>query len=64
MESKLNIMPQKHKKRPIDWGQVIGATIFITLFIGLIIFGLLNGNDAQFQNSFFEDIGNVMDGQY
>ena len=57
-------MPQKHKKRPIDRGQIIGAIIFIALFVGLIIFGLLNGSDAQFQNGFFEDIGRVMDGQY
>ncbi len=57
-------MPQKHKKRRLDWGQIIGAIIFITLFLSLIIFGLLNGSDGQFQNSFFEDIGRVMDGQY
>ncbi len=57
-------MPQKQKKRRFDWGQIIGAIIFITLFLSLIVFGLLSGSDAQFQNGFFEDIGRVMDGHY
>jgi len=57
-------MSKKYKKRPIDRSQIIGAIIFIALFVGLIVFGILNGTDAQFQNSFFEDIGRVMDGQY
>jgi len=55
-------MPQK-KRRSYDWGQIIGAVIFIALFIGLIILGLSSETDSQFDNSFFEDIGKAMQGQ-
>jgi len=54
-------MPKK--KRPsIDKGQVIGAVIFIALFIGLIYLGLTSETDSQFDNSFFEDVGRAMKG--
>jgi len=55
-------MPLK-KRRTIDKGQLIGAIIFITLFIGLIYLGLTSTTDSQFDNSFFEDIGKVMKGE-
>lgn len=57
-------MSKKHKNRGIDWAQVIGAVIFIALFVGLILLGLFGENDGQFDNSFFEDIGEAMKGQY
>ncbi len=55
-------MPKK-KRRSIDKGQLIGAIIFIALFVGLIILGLTSETDSQFDNSFFEDIGRAMQGQ-
>ena len=55
-------MTQK-KRRTYDWGQIIGAIIFIALFIGLIILGLSSETDSQFDNSFFEDVGRIMQGQ-
>jgi len=51
------------KRRKIDWGQVIGAIVFIALFIGLILLGLNTDSDRQFDNSFFEDIGKAMKGE-
>jgi len=54
------IMPQKTKHRKIDWGQVIGAVIFIALFVVLIYLGVYSDENRQFDNSFFEDIGKVM----
>ncbi len=57
-------MSKKNNNRGIDWAQVIGAVIFIALFVGLILLGLFGGNDGQFDNSFFEDIGEAMKGQY
>jgi len=53
-------MPQKTKHRKIDWGQVIGAVIFIALFVVLIYLGVYSDENRQFDNSFFEDIGKVM----
>jgi len=55
-------MVQKNR-RSYDWGQIIGAIIFIALFIGLIVLGLSSETDNQFDNSFFEDIGKAMQGQ-
>jgi len=55
-------MPQK-KAKPIDKGQIIGAIIFIALFIGLIYLGMTSETDSQFDNSFFEDIGRAMKGE-
>jgi len=52
-------MMQK-KRRSYDWGQIIGAIIFIALFIGLIILGLSSETDSQFDNSFFEDVSKAM----
>jgi hypothetical protein len=57
-------MPLKRKQRPVDWGQVIGAIIFIALFVGLILLGIYVKDDGQFDSSFFEDIGEAMKGQY
>jgi len=53
-------MPQKNKRRKIDWGQIIGAIIFIALFLVLIYLGINSEENRQFDNSFFEDIGKVM----
>jgi len=55
-------MTQK-KRRTYDWGQIIGVILFIALLIGLIVLGLSSETDSQFDNSFFEDIGKVMQGQ-
>jgi len=57
-------MPSKRKKHNIDLGQVIGAIIFIVIFIGLIILGIYVENDGNFDSSFFEDVGRVMEGGY
>ena len=55
-------MPKKHKRKTIDLGQVIGAIIFIALFLGLIFLGIYVENDGNFDSSFFEDVGRVMEG--
>jgi len=51
------------KKHNIDKGQVIGAIIFIAIFIGLVYLGLTSEPDSQFDNSFFEDVGRAMKGE-
>lgn len=57
-------MPGKRKHRNIDLGQVIGAIIFIVIFIGLILLGLYSESDSNFDSSFFEDVGRAMEGGY
>lgn len=53
-------MPKKFKRRSTDPAQVIGAVIFITLLLGLILLGLLYESGSQFTGSFFDDVGNSM----
>ncbi|MCW8934782.1 MAG: hypothetical protein OQK98_08665 [Gammaproteobacteria bacterium] len=57
-------MPYKHKRKTPDSAQVIGAIIFIALFIGLILLGIYVESDGNFGSSFFEDVGRVMEGTY
>jgi len=57
-------MAKKHKRSKVDKGQIIGAIIFISLFIGLILLGLFYESGSQFDSSFFDDLGRVMQGQY
>ena len=57
-------MPDKRKRQTIDLGQVIGAVIFIVIFIGLILLGIFVDSDGNFDSSFFEDVGRVMEGRY
>ncbi len=54
-------MQKKNLKQRIDWGQIAGIAFFILLFIGLIFLGLFYDSDVKFENSFFEDIGRVME---
>ncbi len=55
-------MPNK-KRNSIDKGQIIGAIIFIALFVALVYLGLTSETDSQFDNSFFDDVGRAMQGQ-
>lgn len=57
-------MPPKQKRRTIDLGKIIGAIIFVVLFLGLILLGIFVENDAQFDSSFFDDVGKTMQGKY
>ena len=57
-------MPKKKKRKSIDSAQVIGAIIFIALFLGLIFLGLYVESDGKFDSSFFEDVGRAMEGGY
>jgi len=52
------------KRKHIEWGQVLGAVIFIAIFVGLIFLGLYVDNGGQFDSNFFEDVGKTMEGQY
>jgi len=52
------------RKQKIDTGQIIGAIIFIVIFIVLILLGLYVESDGNFDSSFFEDVGRVMEGGY
>ena len=58
------MMPNKKKRKNIDPAQIIGAIIFIALFLGLIFLGLYVENDGNFDSSFFEDVGRAMKDGY
>jgi len=53
-------MPKKTRRRSTDPGQIIGAIIFISLLLGLIVLGLLYESGSQFSGSFFDDVSNAM----
>ena len=53
-------MKKTTKRKPLDIGNIVGAVIFIALFLGLIYLGLSANNEDQFNSSFFEDVGKVM----
>lgn len=54
-------MPQKKfKRRSTDPAQIIGAIIFITLLLGLIILGIVYESGTQFEGKFFDDVGNAI----
>lgn len=53
-------MPKKNKRRSTDPAQIIGAVIFITILLVLILLGLMYESGSQFDNSFFDDVGNRM----
>lgn len=53
-------MPKKIKRRSTDPAQIIGAVIFITIILGLIILGVVYESGSQFEGSFFDDVGNAM----
>ena len=48
------------KKKPIDIGNIIGAVIFILLFLGLVWLGLYGDTGNTYESSFFDDIGSAM----
>lgn len=49
----------KHKKK-LDVGQLIGAIIFIFLFISLILLGVFYESSVEFTSSFFEDVSDAI----
>jgi len=50
-----------HKKRhKFDKSEIIGAIIFITLILALVLLGLTYSPDAKFSSSFFEDVSNAV----
>ena len=53
-------MKKTTNRKPLDIGNIIGAIIFIALFLGLIYLGLTANNEDPFNSSFFEDVGKVM----
>jgi len=53
-------MPYRNKRKRIDLSQLLGAIIFIALFIGLAFLGMFYNSDTPFSSSFFEDVSNAM----
>ena len=53
-------MPKSKKTRNYDLGQVIGGIIFISLLLGLVLFGMFYETGSQFDSSFFEDVSNAI----
>lgn len=53
-------MSRKPKRTNIDMAQLVGAAIFISVFVGLLLLGLFYNPDDQFSSSFFEDVANAI----
>lgn len=46
--------------KKFDLGEVIGAIIFLSLFIGLILLAIYYESNIDLNNSFFEDVAETM----
>jgi hypothetical protein len=50
--------PKRKKKR--DIGQMIGAIVFIFLFIALVLLGVFYESSVDVTSTFFEDVSNAI----
>jgi len=53
-------MPKKRKNKTIDLGQIIGAIIFISLFLGLLWLAIFYDSNVEYTSTFFEDVSEAM----
>ncbi len=53
-------MPDKQHRSSVNLAQVAGATLFISLFIGLILLAIFYQPDNSFSSNFFDDVANKM----
>ncbi|HEY9201442.1 MAG TPA: hypothetical protein VIQ81_07605 [Gammaproteobacteria bacterium] len=53
-------MKKTKRKKKLDIGQLIGAIIFIFLFITLILLGVFYEASVEFTSSFFEDVSEAI----
>lgn len=53
-------MKKTKRKKKLDVGQLIGAIIFIFLFVTLILLGVFYESSVEFTSSFFEDVSDAI----
>lgn len=53
-------MKRTKRKKKLDIGQLIGAIIFIFLFITLILLGVFYESSVEFTSTFFEDVSDAI----
>ena len=53
-------MKKRKKLNKPATGQIIGAILFISLMVGLVMFAAGYNADESFSSSFFEDVSNAV----
>lgn len=53
-------MKKTKRKKKLDIGQLIGAIVFISLFIALVLLGVFYESSVEFTSTFFEDVSEAI----
>jgi hypothetical protein len=53
-------MKKSKRKKKLDVGQLIGAIIFIFLFVALVLLGVFYESSVEFTSTFFEDVSEAI----
>lgn len=53
-------MKKVNRKKKLDIGQLIGAIIFIFLFVALILLAVFYESNVEFTSTFFEDVSDAI----
>jgi hypothetical protein len=53
-------MKKVKRKKKLDIGQLIGAIIFIFLFVALILLAVFYESSVEFTSTFFEDVSDAI----
>lgn len=53
-------MKKVKPKKKLDIGQLIGAIVFIFLFIALILLAVFYESNVEFTSTFFEDVSDAI----
>jgi hypothetical protein len=53
-------MKKTRRKKKLDTGQLIGAIVFIFLFIALILLGVFYDSSVEYTSTFFEDVSDAI----
>lgn len=53
-------MKKSKRSKKLDIGQLIGAIVFISLFVALVLLGVFYDSGVEFTSTFFEDVSNAI----
>jgi hypothetical protein len=53
-------MKKTKRKKKLDIGQLVGAIIFIFLFVALILLAVFYESSVEFTSTFFEDVSDAI----
>jgi len=53
-------MKKPKRKKKLDIGQLIGAGVFILLFVALVLLGVFYDSNVEFTSTFFEDVSDAI----